>query len=60
LIAGHLIPALSPCGEGDVAGDVMGQSGVGVGVAGAVGDGDKPARAGDERGHFAGGGVEVD
>src|ERR1017187_2192090 len=31
-----------------VAGDVMGKAGVGVGVAGAVGDGDKPARAGDE------------
>ena len=44
---------------GAMVGDVMGKAGVGVGVAGAVGDGDKPARAGDERGHFAGGGVEV-
>ena len=40
-------------------GDHAGKAGVGVGVAGAVGGGDKPARAGDERGHLAGGGVEV-
>ena len=46
-------------GGGDVVGDVMGQAGVGVSVAVAVGDGHQPARAGDERGHFAGGGVEV-
>ena len=44
---------------GTIAGDVAGEAGVGVGVAGAVGDGDKPARAADERGHFTGGGVEV-
>ena len=44
---------------GTMAGDVAGKAGVGVGVAGAVRDGDKPARAADERGHFTGGGVEV-
>jgi len=35
------------------------QAGCCVGVAGAVGDGNKPAWAGNKRGHFAGGGVEV-
>jgi len=44
---------------GHVAGDVGGQDGVGAGAAGAVGDGDKPARGCDERGHFASGGLEV-
>ena len=42
-----------------MAGDVMGKAGVGVGFAGAAGDGDKPARAGDKHGLFPGGGVEV-
>ena len=42
-----------------VHGNHAGQPGVGVGVAGAVGYRHQPARAGDERGHFAGGGVEV-
>ena len=40
-------------------GDHAGKAGVGVGVAVAVRDWDKPAKAGDERGHLAGGGVEV-
>ena len=44
---------------GATVGNHRGKAGVGVGVAGAVRDGDKPARAGDERGHVAGGGVEV-
>jgi len=30
-----------------------------AGAAGAVGDGDKPARGRDEGGHFANGGLEV-
>ena len=42
-----------------MAGDVGGKDGVGSGRAVAGRDGDKPARAGDERGHFSGGGVEV-
>ena len=40
-------------------GDVRGQYSIGAGAAGAVGDGDKPARGRDERGHFASGGLEV-
>jgi len=44
---------------GAVAGDHAGKAGVRVRVAGAVGNGDKPARSGDEGGHVAGGGVEV-
>ena len=44
---------------GTITGDETGKPGVGVGVAGAVRDGNKPAGAGNKRGHFAGGGVEV-
>ena len=44
---------------GNIAGDVVGKAGVGVGVSGAVGYRHKPARAGDECGHVTGGGVEV-
>lgn len=42
-----------------ISSDEAGKAGVGVGVAGAVGDWNKPAGAGNKRGHFAGGGVEV-
>ena len=45
--------------SGTITGDETGKPGVGVGVAGAVRDGNKPAGAGNKRGHFAGGGVEV-
>jgi len=44
---------------GTITGDETGKPGVGVGVACAVRDGNKPAGAGNKRGHFAGGGVEV-
>jgi len=44
---------------GTITGDETGKPGVGVGVACAVGDRNKPAGAGNKRGHFAGGGVEV-
>ncbi len=44
LAENHLTPALSPCGEGDVSGDVRGQYGIGAGAAGAVGDGDRKLR----------------
>jgi len=44
---------------GTISRDETGKPGVGVGVACAVGYWDKPAVAGDKRGHFAGGGVEV-
>jgi len=45
---------------GAMVGDVMGKAGVGVGIAGAVGDRYQPAGAGNKSGHFAGGGVEVE
>jgi transposase len=44
---------------GIISRDETGKPGVGVGVPGAVMDGNKPAGAGNKRGHFAGCGVEV-
>ena len=46
-------------GGGAVSGDGVGQLGVGIGVAGAVGDWDQPTRASDERGHLSACGVVV-
>jgi len=42
-----------------IGGDHARKAGVGVDATGAVGDWNEPARAIDERGHFAGGGVKV-
>ena len=44
---------------GAMVGDGVGKAAVGVGVASAVGDGDKPARGFDESGHGGAGGVKV-
>ena len=46
-------------GAGGVAGYCVGQFGVGVRIAGAVGDWDQPTRASDERGHLSACGVVV-
>jgi len=52
----NLSPGASSTGQ--VSGDVTGKAGVGVGVFRCCRDWNKPARAGNECGHFAGGGVE--
>jgi hypothetical protein len=59
LTKSHLTPSLSPCGEGDMAGDCACKDDVGACRAVTRGNGDKPARGFNKSSHFAGRTVEI-